>query len=301
MYVPVQRLEKYRSSLTRNGDVIVRDVVPFHEIQDVWLAGKSPELGKPATNHRKISNDKIVNEVGCQCELADRSVPPAIVEGTMNGLVTIAEQKGRTDLVNEMQENWKTYSSNPMDGNAATAMGAALVIARHELRPKECAVNRLCPNCMFKVPKNLMRRPQCHGEFISAGVVNQSAPVEVICTKAELDEMVREREEKLKRMNFFKDDDLGKEQSTKVVNEKPKERNSPEDEDMGVRRPKRENVDDDGTVMIEIDDDSTSFSSNQGSSKFHSRRSSRARLPPNFKGEASKKRLRPISEKKLPK
>ena len=74
---------------------------------------------------------------------------------------------------------------------------------------------------------------------------------------------------------------------------------------MGVRRPKRENVDDDGTVMIEIDDDSTSFSSNQGSSKFHSRRSSRARLPPNFKGEASKmsfvRGFFQISKKKLPK
>ena len=103
---------------------------------------------------------------------------------------------------------------------------------------------------------------------------------------------------------------------------KSRKRNSPEDEDMGVRQPKREIVDDDGTVMIEIDDDSTHFSSNcdrsnftekasktsvsyeayynfhrrnfqndrfaQGSSKFHRRRSFRARLPPNFKGEASK-------------
>ena len=149
-----------------------------------------------ALSPSKVSNTRVLPSVACRkitgVGKADRSVPPAIVEGTMNGLVTIAEQKGRTDLVNEMQENWKTYSSNPIHGNAATAMGAALVIARHELCPKECAVNRLCRNCMFKVAKNLMRCPQCRGEFMSAGGVNQSAPVEVICTKAELDEMVRE-------------------------------------------------------------------------------------------------------------
>lgn len=45
MYVPVRRLLKYRSSLTYNGDVVVRDVVPFHEVHDVWIAGKSPDLG----------------------------------------------------------------------------------------------------------------------------------------------------------------------------------------------------------------------------------------------------------------
>lgn len=127
--------------VTVYGDVIVRDIVPFHEVPDVWIAGKSPELGQPATNPKKISNNKIVNEVVCQCELADRSVPPPIVGGTMNELVNIAKQKGRTDLMDERQENWKTYSANPMDGNAApaTAMSAALVIARHDLCPKECA------------------------------------------------------------------------------------------------------------------------------------------------------------------
>lgn len=99
-YVPIRRLLKYRSSLTYNGDVIVRDVVPFHEVQDVWLPGKSPELGRPAANPKKISSDKIINEVVCQCELADQSVPPQVVEGTMKGLV--ADQRERPDLIHEM-------------------------------------------------------------------------------------------------------------------------------------------------------------------------------------------------------
>ena len=35
LYVPVSRLLKYRSSFTYNADVIVRDAVPFHEVQEM--------------------------------------------------------------------------------------------------------------------------------------------------------------------------------------------------------------------------------------------------------------------------
>lgn len=79
LYVPVHRLLRYRSDLTYNGDVIVRDVVPFHEVQDLWIAAKSPEFGKAATNPRKITSDRIVNEVVCQCELAERQRSPSVL------------------------------------------------------------------------------------------------------------------------------------------------------------------------------------------------------------------------------
>ena len=79
LYVPVHRLLRYRSDLTYNGDVIVRDVVPFHEVQDLWIAAKSPEFGKAATNARKITSDRIVNEVVCQCELAERQSSPSVL------------------------------------------------------------------------------------------------------------------------------------------------------------------------------------------------------------------------------
>ena len=39
IYVPVHRLLKYRSSYTYNGGVIVRGVVPFHEVQEMWICG----------------------------------------------------------------------------------------------------------------------------------------------------------------------------------------------------------------------------------------------------------------------
>lgn len=117
-------------------------------------------------------------------------------------------------------------------------------------------------NVCLKFPRISCNAHKCRGEFISAGVVNQSAPVEVFYTKAELDEMVREGEEKLKKLNFPNDDDLVKAQSTKVVEEKVKEEFSPEDEDMGVRQPQRDNVDDDGAVMVDVSDESTSLSIN---------------------------------------
>ena len=50
-------------------------------------------IGKPAVNPRKITSEKIIDEVVCQCELAERSVPPAIIKMmTMDSLLAEAEQ-----------------------------------------------------------------------------------------------------------------------------------------------------------------------------------------------------------------
>ena len=58
LYVPIKRLLKYRSFVTYNGDVIVMDTVPFHEVTDVWTAKPSPKMGKPATDPKKITSNK---------------------------------------------------------------------------------------------------------------------------------------------------------------------------------------------------------------------------------------------------
>ena len=87
---------------------------------------------------------------------------------------------------------WVPYSRNPH---------AQLVMARYELFPNLCALNRMCPNCTMECPKTLLSCPQCKGRFVSSGIVNRSSPVEVILTKEELDRMVKEREEMKKAVN----------------------------------------------------------------------------------------------------
>lgn len=77
-----------------------------------------------------------------------------------------------------------------------------------------------------------------------------------------IDEMVREREERLKKMNFPKDDDMEKVQDTQDAEEKPKEEFSPEEENMEVCQPRRDDVDEEGTETIDVSDDSTSISIN---------------------------------------
>ena len=76
-----------------------------------------------------------------------------------------------------------------------------------------------------------------------------------------IDEMVKEREEKLKKESFPKDHDMEQSQSIEIVDERPKEEFSPEDANMDVRQPECETVDEHGATILEPDD-STSFSIN---------------------------------------
>lgn len=209
LYIPVRRLLNYRVNITFNGDVIVRETIPFHEVTDVWIAGSSPGINQPATNPKKITSDKIVNEVVCQCEFATKSVPKEVLEGVKKGLISMAEEKRRSDIVKDLNESWSHYANSPISGTAATSMGAALVVARQEVCPKESAKTRLCPNCMFRTPRNLLMCPQCRGQFVSAGTVNQNAPVITILSKEEIEEKVKEREEMLKEENFPQDIEAG--------------------------------------------------------------------------------------------
>ena len=246
--------------MTYNGDVIVMDVIPFHDVTDVWTATPSPRMGWPATDPRKITSDKVVDEVVCQCEYANVSVPMQIIENVMKGLIGVAKHAGRVDIIRDLEEHWENYTKSSYSGTAAASMRAALVVARQEICPKESAKYRLCPNCMYRSPKNMLLCPQCKGKFVSAGVVNQSIPVIPIYSKAELDETVREREERLKEENFPRDDDIEQEQEEMVVEEEVKEF-SPEDMDHQLREPKVEGVDEHGTTMLE-DDDATSYAVN---------------------------------------
>ena len=113
----------------------------------------------------------------CQCEYAKVSVPMQIVESVMKGLIGVARQAGRVYIIRDLEEHWENYTKSSYSGAAAASMGAALVVARQEICPKESAKYRLCPNCMYRSPKNMLMCPQCKGKFVSAGVANQTVSV----------------------------------------------------------------------------------------------------------------------------
>ncbi len=257
LYIPARRLLKYKSFITYNGDIIVMETIPFHEVQDVWISGISPGLGRPAVNPRKITSSRIANEIVCQCELANCSALKVIVESVMDGMIRTAQQKDRNDLIDELRGHWDVYSSNPADGRSAASMGAALVLVRYELNSKACSMNRLCPNCMFRAPKNMLSCPQCRGQFVSAGTINLSEPIEIIYSKTEMDELVREQEEKLKDMDFPKDDVELESQETVVVEEQPKKEFSPDQESKEHCEPHQNKVDKDGNLIVEEENEAT--------------------------------------------
>ena len=74
----------------------------------------------------------------------------------MDRFVDKANEIGRSDIVDELGTAWQAYSDNPNSGKAAADMGVAMVMARHDLFPKKCLQNRICPNCMFEQPKVLL-------------------------------------------------------------------------------------------------------------------------------------------------
>ncbi len=219
LYVPASRLLKYKSSYTYNGDVIVREVVPFHEVQEMWIAGKSTRIGNPAQNPRKIMSSGIVDEVVCQCELADRSVPSAIVRSVVDKLVAEAKDKGRSDLIDALEQCWDPFMRNHNNGIAAANLGAQIVLARYELFPIECSRNRLCPNCMMTCPKTLLSCPQCKGQFISSGMVNRSAPVEITLSREEINQAIKEKEDILKNADFPVEDEVARQEVIVIADE----------------------------------------------------------------------------------
>lgn len=249
LYIPARRLLKYKSFVTYNGDIVVMETIPFHEVQDAWIAGVSPEHGKPAVNPKKITSNKIANEVVCQCELASCSALKVIIESVMEAIIRKAEDKERSDLLEELRSHWNVYSSDPTDGKSAASMGAALVLVRYEVNPRACSLNRLCPNCMFRAPKNMLNCPQCRGRFVSAGTTNQSEPIEIIYSKTEMDELVREQEEKLKQMDFPRDDVELEAQDAQITEAEKRNEFSPDQESKEVCEPHKSEVDKDGNPV----------------------------------------------------
>ena len=130
-----------------------------------------------------------------------------------------------------MIEAWEAYSNNPNNGKAAADMGVAMILARHDLYPKKCLQNRICPNCMFEQAKFFLSCPRCKGKFISAGVTNHSSPTMILTTKEEIDKMIRENEEALAQLHFPDDDALTEEMEVETQKDTKKEY-SPHDEEM---------------------------------------------------------------------
>ena len=262
LYVPVSRLLKYRSNFTYNADVIVRDVVPFHEVQEAWIVQRSYKKGMTARNPRKITSNKIVDEVVCQCEYAVRTVPPAIFRIVMDDLIKEAERVNRDDVVLGLEGRWAPYNDNPRDGTAAANLGAQLVLARYDLFPELCARNRMCPNCTLECPKTLLSCPQCKGKFVSSGIINRSAPVDVILTREELDRMVKEREESLKRAKFPKEEEIAEQEAIVIPDDPPEATFATGDVSMGGQMDDdtREEVQE---AVVDADDEFTSFAFNQ--------------------------------------
>ena len=233
LYVPANRLLKYRSSITYNGDIVVMDTVPFPEVQEIWISKKSPGRKYPAQDPVRLTSHKVVDEVIIQCEYATKAAPPPVIRTLMDRFVDKATEIGRSDIVNELGAAWQAYSSNPNNGKAATDMGVAMVLARHDLFPKRCLQNRICPNCMFEQPKFFLSCPQCRGKFISAGTMNQCSPILILSTREEIDVMIRENEEALAELHFPDDEELESEIKTNDDEEIKKEY-SPRDDEMEV-------------------------------------------------------------------
>ena len=248
LYVPANRLLKYRSSITYNGDIVVMDTVPFPEVQEIWISKKSPGKRYPAQDPVRITSHKVVDEVVIQCEYASKAAPPPVIRTLMDRFVDKANEIGRSDIVDELGTAWQAYSDNPNSGKAAANMGVAMVMARHDLFPKKCLQNRICPNCMFEQPKFFLSCPQCKGKFISAGTMNQCSPILILSTREEIDVMIRENEKALAEIEFLDDD--SQENETKVNDdEEIKKEYSPRDDEMEVSGGQEEEVE-----IVDVDE-----------------------------------------------
>ena len=149
----------------------------------------------------------------------------------MDTFIDKATEIRRDDIVDELRNRMQAYSTNPSNGKAAADMGVAMVLARHDLYPKKCLQNRICPNCMFEQPKFFLSCPQCKGKFISAGTMNQCSPILILSSREEIDVMIRENEEALAELQFPDDDALEGEIKDDEKEEIKKEY-SPHDDEM---------------------------------------------------------------------
>ena len=230
------------------------DTVPFPEVQEIWIAKKSPSRRDPAQDPVRITSHKVVDEIVIQCEYAAMAAPPPVIRTLMDTFVDKATEIGRDDIVNELGAAWQAYSRNPSNGKAAADMGVAMVMARHDLYPKKCLQNRICPNCMFEQPKFFLSCPQCKGKFISAGTMNQCSPILILSSREEIDVMIRENEEALAELQFPDDDAL--EGEIKIDDEEEiKKEYSPRDDEMGGTDEQEEeaeiiDVDESDSVMV---------------------------------------------------
>ena len=150
-----------------------------------------------ASGPRRIMSSKVVEEVVCQCDNADRSVPPQIIKGKLDRMIAKARELGKDEVVEELKLRWKDYNNNPSDGNISAELGAAIAIARHELYPATRKTSRMCPNCMIDLPTSLLFCPQCKGDFVSSGSSTQSQPVTIDLTKEQIEELIREEDKGL--------------------------------------------------------------------------------------------------------
>ena len=150
-----------------------------------------------ASGPRRIMSSKVVEEVVCQCDNADRSVPPQIIKGKLDRMITKARELGKDELIEELKSRWDDYNSNPDDGNVSAELGAAIAIAGHELYPGTRKTSRLCPNCMIDLPTSLLFCPQCKGDFVCSGSSTQSQPMTIDLTKEQIEELIREKDKEL--------------------------------------------------------------------------------------------------------
>ena len=98
----------------------------------------------------------MTEEVVCQCDKADRGVPPQIIKGKVDRLITIAREQGKAELVEELKERWIEYSNDLNNGYVGAELGAAIALAAHELYPSTRGISRVCPNCMIVLPASLL-------------------------------------------------------------------------------------------------------------------------------------------------
>ena len=210
LYIPGTRLLKYRSGFTYNGDIVVGETVPFSEVQEAWIARKSDFGGDVASGPRRIMSSKVTEEVVCQCDDADRGVPPQLIKGKLDRLITRAQELGKVELVDELKERWVECSNDLSNGYIGAELGAAISLAAHELYPNNRGISRVCPNCMIDLPTSLLYCPQCKGDFVSSGLTTRPQPVVVDLTREQIEEIVREKERELGP------DDIEEEEDAKV-------------------------------------------------------------------------------------
>ena len=108
------------------------DTVPFPEVQEIWIAKKSPSRRDPAQDPFRITSHKVVDEVVVQCEYATMAAPPPVIQALMDTFIDKATEIRRDDIVDELRTAWQAYSTNPSNGKAAADMGVAMVLAYGE-------------------------------------------------------------------------------------------------------------------------------------------------------------------------